>query len=202
MAHLITCDEISCSLAAMARTMLRPRKRRTRRASPTFQPGGFTLAEVAAQAGIQPRTVAFYIREGLLPPARFRGPATRYEREHLVRIVAIKKLQREEKLSLAHVKRRLRTLTPEQIEELGGGELANGDAAKYSGAAGAPTVATGAVASGPTSSTMTTWERLEILPGIELLVRSNVSAHARRVVREIEAQFLEADRQASAGAAT
>jgi hypothetical protein len=34
-----------------------------------------------------------------------------------------------------------------------------------------------------------TWERIVILPGLELFVRSNVSEHVRNVVSDIEARF-------------
>lgn len=173
----------------MARTMLRPRKRKARRSSPVIEQAGMTAAEVAAQAGIQARTIAFYISEGLLPSPRFRGPATRYDREHLLRVVAIKKLQRDEKLSLSQVKRRLKTMTREQLEELARAELAKSEAMPSQKDATPAGAAEGAPARASASTAMTSWERLEILPGLELFVRSNVSPHVRRVVREIEAQF-------------
>lgn len=51
------------------------------------------LDEVAKAAGVSPRTVRYYIQRGLLPQPRFRGPDTAYGQEHVVRLLAIRRLQ-------------------------------------------------------------------------------------------------------------
>ena len=75
------------------------------------------LAELADQAGVSQRTVRYYVQQGLLPSPESRGPATRYEREHLDRLRLIRRLQREH-LPLAEIRRRLEQLGAHEIREL------------------------------------------------------------------------------------
>lgn len=51
------------------------------------------LPELAAEAGVSPRTVRYYVQRGLLPAPPFRGPDTVYGEEHLLRLKAIRALQ-------------------------------------------------------------------------------------------------------------
>jgi Ca-activated chloride channel family protein len=51
------------------------------------------LPELAAAAGVSPRTVRYYVQRGLLPAPPFRGPDTVYGEEHLLRLKAIRALQ-------------------------------------------------------------------------------------------------------------
>ena len=90
----------------MAQTMLRPRRRKVRRKRPVVQVAGMTADELAAKVGLERRAVRFYIAQRLLPAPRFRGASTRYEREHLVRLLMVKKLK-EEKLSLREIRGRI-----------------------------------------------------------------------------------------------
>lgn len=53
----------------------------------------YTLDELAKLAGLKPRTVRFYIAQGLLPKADFAGAATRYTDSHLERLRLIKRLR-------------------------------------------------------------------------------------------------------------
>lgn len=64
------------------------------------------LDELAERAGVSPRTVRYYIAQGLLPSPGRLGPMTRYGREHLERLRLVKRLQ-EERLSLAEIRSRL-----------------------------------------------------------------------------------------------
>ena len=54
----------------------------------------YKIDELARVAGMSPRTVRYYVQRGLLPAAAFRGKDTAYGHEHLVRLRAIKKLQK------------------------------------------------------------------------------------------------------------
>ena len=55
--------------------------------------GPWKLDELAREAGVAPRTVRYYVQRGLLPPPVFRGPDTVYEERHLLRLLAIRRLQ-------------------------------------------------------------------------------------------------------------
>jgi Ca-activated chloride channel family protein len=53
------------------------------------------LAELASAAGVTPRTVRYYVQQGLLPSPGTRGPGTKYDRALLEKLQLIRLLQRE-----------------------------------------------------------------------------------------------------------
>ena len=69
----------------------------------------YTLTELADLAGVTPRTVRYYIGQGLLPSAGVSGPGAKYDDTHLARLRLIKRLQVEHQ-PLAEIRRRLETL--------------------------------------------------------------------------------------------
>lgn len=83
-------------------------------------PISYDLKQMCAEADVTPRTVHFYIQQGLLPPAGSAGPGARYGREHLYRLRLIRLLQKEH-LPLSEIRRRLESLTDSQVEELASG---------------------------------------------------------------------------------
>ena len=77
--------------------------------------------ELADLAGVTPRTVRYYLAQGLLPAVGQGGPGSRYGSDHLARLRLIRRLQGEH-LPLAEIRRRLDALDDGQIRELAGGE--------------------------------------------------------------------------------
>ena len=75
------------------------------------------LPALAAAADVSTRTVRYYIQQGLLPAPESRGPGAHYGAVHLARLRLIKRLQREH-LPLAEIRRRLETLSAEEIGRL------------------------------------------------------------------------------------
>jgi DNA-binding transcriptional MerR regulator len=73
-----------------------------------------TLCE---RAGVTPRTIHFYIQQGLLPPAGTVGPGARYTEGHLLRLRLIRLLQKEH-LPLAEIAKRLKGFTDAQVGAL------------------------------------------------------------------------------------
>ena len=67
---------------------------------------GLDISELADQAGVTPRTVRFYIQQGLLPSPGQTGPGAKYGFGYLARLRLIRRLQREH-LPLAEVRKRL-----------------------------------------------------------------------------------------------
>lgn len=67
----------------------------------------YTLTELCKLADVTPRTVRYYISQGLLPGPSQSGPAARYTEAHLGRLRLIKKLQAGY-LPLAEIRSRLR----------------------------------------------------------------------------------------------
>lgn len=75
----------------------------------------YTLAELARLADVTPRTVRYYVHQGLLPSPHAAGPATRYGDRHLLRLRLIRRLQREH-LPLAEIRTRLERMSDEDLE--------------------------------------------------------------------------------------
>ena len=77
----------------------------------------YSIAELADLAGVTPRTVRYYLAQGLLPSAGQTGPGTRYAESHLARLRLIRQLQAEH-LPLADIRRRLVDLDDDAIVAL------------------------------------------------------------------------------------
>jgi DNA-binding transcriptional MerR regulator len=77
----------------------------------------YALTELADLAGVTPRTVRFYLSQGLLPSPGATGPGVTYGAGSLDRLRLIRRLQREH-LPLAEIRRRLSGLDDPQISEL------------------------------------------------------------------------------------
>jgi DNA-binding transcriptional MerR regulator len=76
----------------------------------------FDLNELSAAAGVTPRTIRYYVQQGLIPSPGTRGPGTRYDRAQLERLQLIRRLQRQH-LPLAEIRRRLEALDDEGVRE-------------------------------------------------------------------------------------
>jgi DNA-binding transcriptional MerR regulator len=79
----------------------------------------YSLAELADLAGVTPRTVRYYLAQGLLPAVGQTGPGSKYDEDHLARLRLIRRLQVEH-LPLAEIRRRLDDLEANEIRELAG----------------------------------------------------------------------------------
>jgi len=77
----------------------------------------FDITELCEHADATPRTVHFYVQQGLLPPAGSPGPGARYSVGHVARIKLIRLLQKQH-LPLAEIARRTKGLSDEQIAAL------------------------------------------------------------------------------------
>ncbi len=78
------------------------------------------IAELAAEADVTPRTVRYYVAEGLLPPPGGAGQQRTYGREHLLRLRAIKRLK-EAYLPLGEIRECLAGLSAAEVERLAEG---------------------------------------------------------------------------------
>lgn len=81
------------------------------------EPTELDLTELSARADVSPRTIRYYIQQGLLPTPESRGPGAHYGQEHVDRLKLIKGMQREH-LPLNEIRRRLELLTPKEIRLL------------------------------------------------------------------------------------
>lgn len=77
----------------------------------------FDLKTLCEKADVTPRTVHFYVQQGLLPPASSPGPGAKYHEGHVSRLRLIRLLQKQH-LPLAEIAKRLKPLTDAQVDTL------------------------------------------------------------------------------------
>lgn len=132
----------------------------------------YTPGELRDAADVTPRTLYYYIHQGLLPHPVARGRGTRYEQRHLKRLQLIRLLQTGGN-SLAEIRRRLAALSDAQVEQ----EVAGASRAAAAPAREQP--------SGPDRSQ---WERVVLARDVEVHVRRPLaSRRSRRVERMLQA---------------
>jgi len=154
--------------------------------------GEYTLQELATAAGKKERTVRYYQQLGLLRQPGQIGPGAHYDEDDRLRLLLIGRLQ-SEGLSLNEIAERLGTLDEGGVRDealrhgsaldyirsvLGGSTatLAESTASYASPAMAVPPPAP------PPRAEPTRWERIEVVPGIELHVRHPVSPERRRLI--------------------
>jgi DNA-binding transcriptional MerR regulator len=139
------------------------------------KPQGWSLAECARLAGVQPRTLRHYLEIGVLPRPPFRGTATRYGREHLFVVLAVRRLQSTENLALDVIRRRLDALGPAGLEAFATEHLTPGPAATALGIQFAQSPAPFEPKSSVDATGAAGWLHIELAVGLELHVRHDAS---------------------------
>ena len=156
------------------------------------------LAQLCEAAEVTPRTVRYYIQQGLLPAPESRGPGAHYHEGHLARLRLIRRLQ-EEHLPLGEIRQRLERLTdtdvdrllrgaPEKTRETPAlsyirGVLAGEGPRALSAAAVRLSESPGTFndVMRPHSS-RSTWERIALTPDIELHIRRPLARRESRLL--------------------
>ena len=157
----------------------------------------YDLAELSDRARVTPRTVRYYIQQGLLPAPGATGPGAKYGEAHLNRLRLIHRLQQAH-LPLAEIRRRLEAISDAEVRDLSHA----GTAADYAhgllsamALPGPAAVQSPAPALPPPAAGRSQWERISLTPDLELHVRRPLSrehnklvdqllAHARRLLEE------------------
>lgn len=134
----------------------------------------YGLQTLCTQAGVTPRTVRYYIQNGLLPAPDPQGPATRYSRGHLDRLRLIRNLQREHQ-PLAEIRSRLQSLKEEDIHRLVGKPAASKRSPLLARAGKGPSF----------TLTRSQWERIPLGPDVELHVRRPLTRETNRRVDKL-----------------
>ena len=143
---------------------------------------GLTLREIGARVGMSQRAMRAWLKAGLIPHVPFRGPATRYGSDALARAQRVRQL-RAERLDFEQIRRRL------AVEEAA--------EAKARAEAAAESIASASLAAGGGD----TWQRIVLLPGMELHVRTDGGALLQRLAAEIRARYgVAGNPEAGAGA--
>lgn len=166
----------------------------------------YDLAELTGRAQVTPRTVRYYIQQGLLRAPGTTGPGAKYGEGHLDRLRLIRRLQRAH-LPLAEIRRRLEALSDEEVRQVLSRDAEpaaapiSGSAADYArgllSAMSAPPTPVPSRRSSPPppAAQRSQWERISLTPDLELHVRRPLSRghnklverfliHARRLLEE------------------
>ncbi|HEX2721657.1 MAG TPA: MerR family transcriptional regulator [Gemmatimonadaceae bacterium] len=172
-------------------------------------PESIDLLELSDRSKVSPRTIRYYIQQGLLPAPEARGPGAHYGGEHLDRLRLIRRLQQEH-LPLSEIRRRIEKLSPEELRQiletppepeppsaseyvrrvLSEGAATVKAAAPLLSARPAPPTRSypGAATSGmhrPAQSSRSQWERFNLAPDVELHVRRPGSREDQRKIERI-----------------
>lgn len=80
------------------------------------EPASYSLDELSREADVTPRTIRYYIAEGLLPPPESIGRNARYAQDHLDRLRLIGQLK-EQYLPLKEIRTRITSMSPEKVRD-------------------------------------------------------------------------------------
>jgi DNA-binding transcriptional MerR regulator len=162
------------------------------------------ISEVCERADVTPRTVYFYVQQGLLPPATGAGPAARYTPGHVARLLLIRLLQKQH-LPLAEIAKRIRALDDEEVKALVAeararrpekrasaleyirGVLSDTAPAARSRTPIPPLMPSASIAHSAPPPGRSQWERHTFADGIELHVRRPLSRVEQRQVDKLMA---------------
>lgn len=154
------------------------------------------LAELAAEAGVSPRTVRYYVQRGLLPAPPFKGPDTVYGEEHLQRLKAIRVLQARF-LPLDAIQVELARLSPEELRKLAESEVPKDILPPPPAAAPEPVKAFEVSTPGPVSTSrqvpVAGYRRWELAPGLELHLADTADDKTRALAERVRALIAQSD---------
>ena len=173
------------------------------------------LKTLCDDTGVSPRTVYFYVQQGLLPPADGAGRGAKYSEVHRDRLRLIRQLQ-DQYLPLAEIRKHIEGLSQQELSRLvgatedgaearaearapqhsaagyirsvlsGQGTPATARAARNSLSARATPPSPSPLASGHVSSgERSQWERIALAPEIELHVRRPMSRVMNRKLERL-----------------
>ncbi len=173
----------------------------------TNEPDSVDISALAEATGVTPRTIRYYVQQGLLQSPSKRGPGANYDRNLIDRLQLIKRLQREH-LPLAEIRNQLELLDDNGVREALGGlpelplqessvayvrsVLSRGEPggqAELNSLVGQP----GPLFSGKSERTegfvmpkspasKSTWERIRLSSDVELHVRRPLSRFQNKVI--------------------
>jgi hypothetical protein len=150
-----------------------------------------------------------YVRVGLLAPVPFLGTATRYPRDYLVRVLALRYWRTDGSKTLAELRRRLDSVTLAEIEkwvlshplsaetlaalrnENVGAHVAPGENSARAAHAGALATSSANSLDAPDASLQLaaqSWQRWTLMPGLELQLATDASP----ITRELAARLCRA----------
>jgi DNA-binding transcriptional MerR regulator len=194
------------SRSRLGSSMIRKRDRYTRLRAKRTRPKtpapetGWVIAELARIAQVPVRRLRHYVQLGLIQPSEFRGTATRYQRRELLRVLGIQRM-RAEQASMVKIKQTLQTLSDHELEAwLRTGPLSNeaaaalGPASQVASGISLALAESGRAGAGAANAGFgvdsSTWQRVCLLPGLELMIAANASPAVIRAAQSICDEYL------------
>jgi DNA-binding transcriptional MerR regulator len=178
------------------------RRHRVRQPPPTE---GFLVADLARLAGVSIPTVKRYVRHGLLAPVPFRGTATRYPPDYLVRVLALRYWRASGMKTLAELRRRLDSVAFAEMVTWVMSHPLPSDTAAALRAGGAPgtagedasRTAQGGMAAppasspidGPDASLLAPAESWVLMPGLEIHLKTDAAPITRQLAARLWRAF-------------
>jgi len=185
------------------------RLRQTRKRPKTPAPKtGWVISELSTLTELPVRRIRYYVQHGLIRPLEIRGTATRYQRNELLRLLAIPHVRTDKTWKLDALKRELERFGEAELERL---VLANPLSQAAAAALGVtpsnlPSNSRTPLATTPWNTerdrsnaneafqgpagTVEIWHHVELLPGLKLMVSSAASPAVSRAARKICTEFL------------
>jgi DNA-binding transcriptional MerR regulator len=167
--------------------MRRQNKKRKRRGyvrpSRATPKSGWSLRVLAALSGVAKRTIQNYLQRNVMGRPRFMGPATRYQRAHLVSLLAIRRLRATEKLALDAIRTRLASFSELNLEAFATQDVPAGALADALGIATPPNAIE--IRTRPALN-LPRWARVDLALGLELHVCDDASARVVDLARRIQ----------------
>jgi DNA-binding transcriptional MerR regulator len=155
---------------------------------------------LARIAEVSVRRLRYYVQLDLIEPSEFRGTSTRYQRRELLRLLGVLRMQSAARLSLAEIKRKLQLLSEPELEAWLVSQPLPPTAAAALGLSLSdavavrspddPTHAGSVSAAGSLGQGGSTWQRIQLLPGLELMLCADASPAVRRAARSICDEYL------------
>lgn len=145
----------------------------------------YKLDELAAAADVAPRTIRYYVQRGLLPAPAFHGKDTTYGPEHLLRLRALKRLQQAH-LPLEAIQARLDAASEAELERIASAGVVELELPPLPEPAPRPRRGHGPRPAAPERER---WERVALLPGLELHVSDAASPEVRRIAEQLMTQI-------------
>lgn len=199
-------EDTACGNGAAAAPALRGLRqqlaqlRRQRRSKGSRQ--GWLVGELARLAGVPVRTVHHYVARQLLLPPEFAGRQTRYDRLHLLRLVAVPLLK-------AQGHRRIRELRgildglgepglsalvrgsplPSETREALGWEVPPPHVDGFKDLPAGTELAAFSSFDAAMGESFEPWQRLTLVPGLELMLRADATAFVKSVAEQIRERY-------------
>ena len=164
--------------------------------------GVYTSEQLVQLTGVGIRTFRHWIAVGILPGPRGRGPAARYDEQQLHRVRLVQAL-RAQGARLDEIKRRLSTMTPQEVHLIMATQPQSPSQPTQPRSPSEPTqpatavpanVAPSSPAAGPVAAAsdatpagyrVTSWDTIELMPGLLLMVGQNRGELVHRLAKEI-----------------